>query len=388
MGAPRVMSRLDDLRVLNLDDFDEMYHEYYDPRRNMTRLRLLAGYPSASIEDAVDMIELLLDKHQNHFILHNDNPWVVQFPNMLNEPEVGMEVYNEDQDVFYTVEHVQRDPGTRSWNRWLRLTGPTNTAPLRTDNLIWSQKKKLFVRFVLAFPVSDAKPPEATEGVIGSRHYGPWMPTITARITKREPWGLDYPFSDRKQLKPMMFEVFRDARDRTRYSIEIWRQAYDNLVTFDCWAQDPLEAARLVVWFEDFIMQYVGVLKFNGVSEILEWGRKDIQADERWRDDLVGQRTTFYFRTERLRAVRKRNLTNLVFRMRVAKHPAGYVPGGNPATGDQLAYWRVHGDTGNYLYGTFEVEDHAWATPTHLPADGSFSRSAGISYNPGIKEYE
>jgi len=286
------------------------------------------------------------------------------------------------------VEHVQIDPETRVWNRWLRLSGPTGAEPLQTDNLLWSDKDKLFVRFVLAFPVSDAKPPQETDGVLGSKKYGPWRPTITARIAKREPWGIDYPFSDRKQLKPKLFEVFRDPGDRARYSIEIWRQAYDNLVTFDCWAQDPLEAARLVTWFEDFLMQFVGVLKFNGVSEILEWERKDIQADERWRDDLVGQRSVFYFRTEKLRATKRRNLTNLVFRMRVARHPAGYVPGGNPATGDQLWYWRVHNDTGSYLYGSFEVEEHGWDIPTHLPADGSFSRSADISFNPGITKYD
>ena len=136
-------------------------------------------------------------------------------------------------------------------------------------------------------------------------------------------------------------------------------------------------------------MQYVGVLKFNGVQEILEWERKDIQPDERWRDDLVGQRTIFYFRTEKLRAVKRRNLTNLVFRMRVAKHPAGYIPGGNPATGDhQLWYWRVHNDTGGYLYGSFEIEEHGWAVPTLLPPDGSYTRSADTSYNPGITEYD
>ena len=104
--------------------------------------------------------------------------------------------------------------------------------------------------------------------------------------------------------------------------------------------------------------------------------------------DLVGQRTTWYFRTEKLRARRTRNITNMVFRMRVAKHPAGYVPGGNPATGDQLWYWRVHSDTGSYLYGSFEIEDHGWDTPTHLPEDGSFTRSADISYNQSRNKYD
>ena len=382
------MSRYEEVKSFRIDDYDERYHEYYDPRRNVTRLRLLSGEPAASIDDAVDMVELLLDKHQNNFILHHSDKWLIQFPNMLKEPDVGMELYNVDQDVFYTVEHVTIDRETRTWNRWIRLTGPDGMEPLSTNKLQWSEKEKLFVRFMLSFPVSDAKPLEPTDGVLGDKKYGPWRPTITCRIAKREPWGIDYPFSDRKQLKPRLFETFRDPDDRIRQSIEVWRQAYDNLLSFDCWAQDPLEAARIVTWFEDFLMQYVAVLKFNGVSEILEWERKDIQADERWRDDLVGHRTMWFFRTEKLRANRVRNITNMVFRMRVAKHPAGYIPGGSPVTGDQLWYWRVHDDTGSYLYGTFDVEDHGQEIPVNLPEDGSFTRSASTALNTSRNKYD
>ncbi len=381
------MSRFDEVRYYYLQDFDERYHEYWDPRRNMTRLRLLSGEPAASIEDAVDMIELLLEKYQNHFILHNSDSWLVQWPNLLVEPEVGMQLYNHTQDVFYTVEHVQLDPETRTWNRWVRLSEVTGAELVETDNLQWTAKEALFARFMLNFPVSDAKPMDETDGVMGVKKYGPWRPTITCRLELREPWGIDYPFSDRKQLKPMPFEFFRDPNDRLRTSIEVWKQSYDNLLRFDCWAQEPLEAARLVVWFEDFMMMYIGVMKFNGVDQILEWERRDIQADERWRDDLIGYRTTYYFRTSKLRAKKVRNITNMVFRMRVAKHPQGYVPGGNPATGDQLWYWRVHNETGSYLYGSFEIEDHAQATPTHLPDDGSFTRSADISLNTSRTEH-
>ena len=195
---------------------------------------------------------------------------------------------------------------------------------------------------------------------------------------------MDRPFGDRKQLKPREFEVFRDQEEPARNSIIVWRQAFDNLVRFDCWEQDPMKALILNAWFERFMQLYTGVLKRNGVSEILYWERRDIQANERWRDELVGYYTQYYMRTEQLTVQKQRNLTDIVFRMRVAKHPVGAF-GGDPMTGEMLWFGRTHNDTGGYLYGTFEIEDHGAIDPWLLPDDGSLTRGARHQFNPNIR---
>ncbi len=365
-----------------LDDFDDRYIEFIDTRTNLRRVRLLAD-SVADVEDSIEMIELLLEKYQMHFTLHPNSSWLVQFPYLLIEPQIGAQIFNKTTEEVYTVKNLSLDPHSRLWDHWVELEG--YTAPEATDSFMWVTPDDNLVRFTLGFHSNEAKVTEATSGVLGDKQYGPWRPTITVRITKREPWSMDRPFGDRKQLKPREFEIFRDREDPTRNSIIVWRQAFDNLVRFDCWEQDPLKALRLNSWFERFMQLYTGVLKRNGVSEILYWERRDIQANERWRDELVGYYTQYYMRTEQLTVQKQRNLTDIVFRMRVAKHPMGAF-GGNPITGETLWFGRTHNDTGGYLYGTFEIEEHGAVDPTLLPDDGSLTRDARNQFNPNIRE--
>lgn len=367
-----------------LDDFDNRYVEFIDTRTNLRRVRLLAD-SIADVEDAIDMIELLLEKYQMHYKLHPNSSWFVQFPYLLIEPKPGDQIFNRDNNEVYTVKTVSLDPHTRIWDHWVELEG--YTAPGHRDSLQWVDRKSNLVRFTLAYTVAEAKETQAAGGELGDKQYGPWRPTITARVTKREPWATDRPFGDRKQLKPREFEIFRDREDPARTSIIVWRQAFDNLVRFDCWEQDPLKALILNTWFERFMDLYTGVLKRNGVGEILYWERRDIQANERWRDELVGYYTQYFMRTDQLNVNRHRNLTDVVFRVRVAKHPMGAF-GGNPITGEAERLWfgRTHNDTGGYLYGTFEIEDHGAIDPRLLPDDGSLTRDARNQFNPHIRE--
>ena len=64
--------------------FSDRYMEWYDPRRNMTRLRMLKPgiHPweqPASVEDAIDMVELLLERYQMTFNVSEFHPWQIEF---------------------------------------------------------------------------------------------------------------------------------------------------------------------------------------------------------------------------------------------------------------------------------------------------------------------
>ena len=207
-----------------------------------------------------------------------------------------------------------------------------------------------------------------TEGDLGHAEGEPWRPTITARLRRKEPasWG-KHPFSEQKVIKPQLIEIFRDPEDRETYSLEIWRQPFDQLIQFDCWDVNPLGALRTAEWFERFMRTHVGTLKRHGVSEILFWDQRDNDAREQWREGIIAQSVRYFFRTETLSVVRRSNLTTMSLHLRVVKHNEGLL-GGSPS-GEILWFGRVHNSSGDYLYGTFDIEDHAQAEPVTLASN-------------------
>jgi hypothetical protein len=366
--------------------FSDNYMEWYDPRRNMTRLRMLKPgiHPweqPASVEDAVDMIELLLERYQMTFNISEFHPWQIQFPYLFIIPKEGDLIHNRTKDEVYTVEHVSEDPYYGTWDHWVRLSG--STKPDVDDILEFVQKDERYVRFTLGYPRREAKEIQATGGELGNKEAKAWAPTVTVRITRREPASIGKePFDRSKELKPRLWETFRDPQDRKRYSIEIWYQRFDNLVQFDCWDKDPADAIRLVNWFEEFMRIFTGTLKYNGVQEIWYWDRRDHEASERWREDITAQTVRYVMRTEYIRAVRKRNLTWMRFEMQLVKDPVALT--GGAATGEYYRWFgRTHNDSGEYLYGTFVTAD--LANTGEEPTSRSLFAGAGNQFNDSLR---
>lgn len=348
-----------------LRDFNQIFTEWYDPRRRMTRVRMLSG-DTASVEDALDMIEALVAIHQAHFEPSITNSWHIRFPYMLVEPVVGDKILNLTTDEVYAIAHINRDPYYQSWDQTCILEG--YTAPTRTDRLQIIDKNRL-IRFRLGYPMESAEEIKKSSGELGSAESGNWVPTITARLRRKEPASTGkYPFAEQKALKPQLFETFRDPTDRETYSLEIWRQAYDNLVQFECWDVNPLGALRLAEWLEEFMRVHIGTLRRNGVGEILFWDQRDQDAREQWREGIVSHSVRYVFRTETLSVVRRSNLRKMSLHLRVVKHNEG-LSGGSDPSGDIMWFGRVHNTSGDYLYGTFDIEDHGWAEPITLASN-------------------
>lgn len=344
-----------DGRVLDIADFPTQYLEWYDGRRNLTRLRSLApgnppgGYPT-SVEDAIDMIEVLLEAYQCEFRVSPMDPWTVFLPNLVIDPKPGDEIHNRTTDEVYTIDTLGTDPQFGTFDHWVRLRG--ETPPGRSDRLELVDRTK-YVRFVLAYPMTEARKTQESDGELGERDAADWVPTVTVRVTRREPASLGKePFGRSKELKSRIVDVFRDPKDRVRYSIEIWQQRVDNLLQFDCWDRDPKVAMRLASWFRAFMREHTRTLIMNGVEQILWWDQRDDQATERWREDIVAQTCRYVFRTADIQAVRRRNLTWLSFEVSVAQDPSR-MEGGTSDT------WleRTHTSDGRYLYGRFRLAD-------------------------------
>jgi len=348
----------------SLRDFNKHFIEWYDPRRKMTRLRKLQG-DCANIEDCIDMIEKLVVIHQAHAEINKENGWHVQFPYMIVEPRKGDKIYNKTTEEVYTVEWLGRDPIYQNWDQTVWLSGVTE--PLVTDQLQIINEDRL-IRFRLGYPMEATKDITDTDGALGHAESEPWQPTITARIRRKEPASIGkHPFGESKVLKPQLFEIFRDPENREFYSIEIWRQPFDQLVQFDCWDVNPLAALRLAEWFEQFMTVHIGTLRRHGVGEILFWAQRDKEASEQWREGIVGHNVQYIVKTESLSVVRRSNLRSLNLHLRIVKHNEG-LTGGSPS-GEILWFGRVHNSSGDYLYGTFDIEDHGWAEPVELASN-------------------
>ena len=348
----------------DLRDWNKHFIEWYDSRRKMTRVRMLQG-DNANIEDCLDMIEHLLAIHQAHHEVSKEDNWWIRFPNMIVEPREDDKIYNVTTEEVYTVKYLGRDPKYQVWDSRVYLSGVT--APLVSDQLQIIDKNRL-VRFRLGNPMEPAKTVTSTEGELGHSESEPWRPTVTARIRKKEPASIGkHPFGESKVLKPQLFEIFRDPLNRKFHSIEIWRQPYEQLVQFDCWDTNNLGALRLAEWFTQFMREHIGTLRRHGVGEILFWTQRDKEASEQWREGILGYNVQYVIKTESLSVVRRANLRSLSLHLRVVKHSQGF-SGGIPS-GEAMYFGRVHDTSGDYLYGTFDIEDHGWDDPVELASN-------------------
>lgn len=336
----------------NLEDLDKMYMEYYDPRACRVRSRLLAD-DHANLDDAIDMIDILLENHQGDFILNKSDPFIINLPNLFIEPEVGDEIRNLTTSETYLIDALFLNE-IGNWTGWVKISGPT--APDAYDRIEFVDKKHRYINFMFAYPALEAKEQESTVGAEGHANRTAFVPTITARVTKQEPATMDRtPMGPRKILKGRILDQFRDKDDPYRYSITLKVTALESIVRFDCWSPSYRQAHKLATWFRHFMATYIGVLKKNGVQEIIFWDMNDNDKTDRWRDGIAFTHIRFWIRTHETEVIRQRNLTNLVLSFRVATNPDMFM---YPYTGEVDCGWRPESLSGEYQFGTFIIEDH------------------------------
>jgi len=78
------------------------------------------------------------------------------------------------------------------------------------------------------------------------------------------------------------FEPIGDA-------ITVWAQRFNTIVQFNCWGRTVPEANRLISRFELLMVQYAGVFKYHGVSDLLYQERLKDMTITAWRNDIVSR---------------------------------------------------------------------------------------------------
>lgn len=363
----------------NLEQFNLDYIEWFDSRRRINRVigsSRSRKYSSADLLDAMDMIELLLKRHQTYYVQDQKYKWKLWFPYMFIKPSPGDILINETTKEEYEIAYVEEmlpnntkaGPGPfhrspqRSSFTGLVILKEGALEPRYNERLVFKNEKR-YVDFFEWGPRKHANSPTSLR-VDGSEQVeGMFNPTITWTIKRVEPGTTGKrPFDPAKECKPHVRDQYadpdytyllpgrqemdaltfragrletggylnytggpysltpqqQDPRTSTR-TIIVWGQWFDNLVQFDCWSKLNYEANTLVYWFEDFMDLYSPVLIRNGVQQLLYWQRQQDQTIDRWRDDIDNRTVQYYFRTEKLRVQKTPNLMNFDIRVRVAR---------------------------------------------------------------------
>jgi len=285
----------------SLERFDELDLAANNPQAvnaaQITRGRVRSGQNAvSSLRDFYSLIEEALKLHQTYFVREEERPWTLCFP--FARPESlreGMEIRNTTKGVVYDVENVRIGSNGR----------PTGVVVLRGsltpdtyDRLTFADEN--YVRFVSGFPRSNSQSFQFDEDHNLKEDPAPWVDTITYLLDRREPASSDRkPFSTVTEGKKRHRYEFPDPMDEGK-TIQVFGQRWDNLIQFDTWSKTMEGARELVDWFVTFMDIWTGVLKWNGVQEILYWQQMSDRLATRWRNDIVNHSVQYYVRTETL----------------------------------------------------------------------------------------
>ena len=357
--------------------FDDNYDIWFDSRRRIQRTRQRSRTErGADILDTQDMVETLLVIHQSIFETNKDHRWTVYFPYLFVKPDAGDKVLNLTTNEVLTIEWVEElEPNEyRSFagpivrnNKPASFTGRVifregTTPPADDHSLEFINKKKNYINFFEWASRRHTSDPVGANADGLDAQSGPFKPSVTWHIKRVEPGSIGkHPFDPQKQLKPSVRETFPDP-DRTylsasqgerdvaqistnyatgqpiitgavsysalqigqndpafsTHSITVYGQWFDNIIQYDCWSVDNQEANALVTWFEDFMDLYTKVMKQNGVNEVLYWQRSQDGTIDRWRSDIDNRSIQYYFRTEKLRVERSKNLQQVNIRVQAS----------------------------------------------------------------------
>jgi hypothetical protein len=322
---------------------------------------------SRPVHEILESIDYLLKLHQMEWRPSNRNPLLLYFPFMFVVPRTGWQLRNLETRDVYTIKSVGTDK-ERRFTGAILLEGGLNppgfgTGELtgRWDRLEIIQHDEKVVRFHVSWPEKEAlesqAPPAGSDE--GATYSQPFTPTVTSLLVRQEPGTIGKrEFDPAKMAKPKVAGYEPDPFDPISYSLELQWQYFENIIQFDCWSPLNEEADRLADWFQTFMNLYTWVLKLAGVAEIRYWQRRaDLAVPQSFRDALPRRSLQYYFRTNMVTPVRKRNLTQVHINARL-HHGTGSIPAPGETGGGLVTQWdRFHDDSGNWLGGTITRND-------------------------------
>lgn len=347
-------------RPTNLEYPDELVSTYsLDSDIVNQRQRLTADRP-ATFEDAINMIDVLLKKYETTYKSHKINKNLIWMPYLFQEPKEDTQIKNKTTGEIYTIDDIVVNPKSKLWEGLVHLKSIAAPNQLLAERLEFVDPKS-YVRFSEDPPVALETEAQTDAKLMVTK--GPMRPSIIYSLALKEPGSLGkQPFGEPKDYKKKVRETIKDP-DSPNHSIEIRAQTFDNLVQFDCCTNDNFSANRLARWFEKFINLYEWVLKKNGVQQMLFVRRYNSTDSQKWRQDLVVRTLQYYFRTEEIEAISRRDLTKINYSVNLddkildtsTRYIAGQLVSGQISEQEYNDLFRD--SSGQYLFGNIYYND-------------------------------
>lgn len=297
------------MNLSDLPNFGDKYLQVFDPVRQQFELRRKSRSEGClSISGAMELLELLMKKHQLSYVPNKTNKKLILLPFAFIEPQIGDKIKNLTTGEIYTIEQVIKNPTTNQWNGLVQLDLITPPSIELGHSLQYLNPER-YIKFEHTYPDALLNTIRANpEGNL--KDIPPIFPTITWTLTDVEPGGLGKPFDSRKALKSTLRESTKDPYV-PGYTVEVYGQWFDNIVQFDAWSNDFRTSERLVSWIETLIKTYAGYLRQRGIPNLFFWKRTEEKNNTAWRQMFPVKSTQFYFRTEELEAVYQRDILKI-----------------------------------------------------------------------------
>lgn len=347
-------------RPSNLESPEDLaYLPYRVDSAMLDRDRLKADR-SATWEECMYLIDALMRKYETTYKNHKTDTSLIWMPYLFSRPADGTEIKNITTGEIYTVKETIVNPKTKVWEGIVRLTGIAYPVNSQAERLAFTDRSK-YTRFTEDPSVASGTENQTSDGIIMDR--GPMIPTVTYSLERKEPGSIDgTPFGSRKDYRKRVREFIKDP-DSPSHTIEIRAQTFDNLIQFDCCTVDNFSANRLARWFEKFMELYEWVLKLNGVQQFLFLQRFNNTSVQKWRQDLVVRSLQYYFRTEEIEAISRRDLTSIQYIVNLdteiedtsTRYVAGQLVSGQITDQEYKSLFRD--SNGQYLFGNIYFND-------------------------------
>lgn len=138
------------------------------------------------------------------------------------------------------------------------------------------------------------------------------LPKIVYDINYREP-------SEGMSRKPTLFKNVLEVVDGkpTGDSFNIYRQFYDTIIEFNFFGNTMLEARKLMHDFEEIISTYTGLIKKQGLSELVFMNELPSENSVKYISGVPMKSSLYYARFEKIHTVRTSLLNKLDYEINV-----------------------------------------------------------------------
>lgn len=345
----------------DLPAFGDKYLQVFNPLRQQFELRRKStAEGNLSISESMDLLSLLLKKHQSSFVPNKIDRNLIIFPYAIIELKANDKIINKETKEVYIVDQILKNPKTNNWEGLVKLKNVINPPSIEKRETLEFQNPDRYINFEHEYPdallnIISANP----EGIL--ENIPNIVPTITWKLTRVEPGAYGEPFGSRKEFKSRLRESVKDPLI-PGYTVEIRGQYFDNIIEFGAWSNTFRACERLTSWIESFIKLYSGYLRKSGIEQVFFWRRNEELQKTAWRQQLPTKSTQFYFRTEEIEAVYQRDILKIDITIGTSET---YVPYTNKSTyvADQLLtgnytpedYRNCFYRSGEYLFGNIDI---------------------------------